>query len=449
VERRAATGRLLNFYLDTVGSAATTLYPQDHTRRLAPRRSTQLARAAPIGDAQEAYAWLERELGNVVALTTLADQWPDEAVRLSVLIGHHLDQAGHLPEADTIHTTAATAACRLGDDAAEAAVLADLGRVYARQGLMNQLEPVFSRAADLARAAGDHLTEARALTNLATARWQQLRPQEMLEAAVAGLEVALRYNLELAATTARANLGLYLFRLGRMHEAHEQLDAALEVWDRTGHPFGAETLSTLVDIHCRYGRLDEAMDVAQRGLRLIGPSRNATFGPAVLSDVGYVHLCQGNLDAALANLTRACDGFSTFRERRARTLSRVGEVRRRMGDLAAAADLHEEALRMYRSVGNQQTQPEVMSRLALVWLDQGRVDQALDGYAEAHALSAAGGLVFDRYDASIGLARAHEARHEFEAAQACWREALSAIEELDLPGADEIRRMLDQDPVSA
>jgi tetratricopeptide (TPR) repeat protein len=284
------------------------------------------------------------------------------------------------------------------------------------------------------------MTEIRAMTNLGAAHYYQARLDDAINVARGAADLALREGYEVAAAIAHGNAALYLFRRGRMAEAYECLTVAEEIWSRTDNVFAVETLSNLVEIHCRYGRLDEAMRMAQRAVVLTGETRSPMFRGGALADRGLVFLVKGDFDAALADLCQARALFGGFRQRMTRVLSRIGEVRRRQQRYDEAAERHEEALALLGAGSYDMNTIEISTRLAAVRLDQGRLDEAFDRYSQAYTFGQTVGLAFEHFDAAVGLARVHEARGEADAAATRWREALDLAEQLDLPDADDIRR---------
>lgn len=443
VDNEAALHRLLDYYVGSTAAAVTTLYPMDQRR---PQNVTPASTPTPnLADADIAFDWLESELANLVRVTAYAAEngWPVHAVQVSGLLCPHLDLRGHLPEAHAIHTAGADGARRLGDGAAEGQSLAALGMAYGRRGWVAPAGPLFERVVELARAAGDRNTEGRALRNLSLVHWLQGRPAVALEYGYNVLDLQRTEGDVVALAQTQANMGAYLWRHGRSAEALELLADALAVLEREVHYHQVEALSTLVDIHCRHGRVELAMRLAERGLRMARAGRDRLGEAAALNDMGQVRTRLGEYEEAVDHFSRALALTEySYGYGAARSIFRIGEVRRRQGRLDEAADLQHQALRRYRMMGQVISEAEVLNGLGATRLSQGRLDEAADLFHTARTASEACLLRHDLADALAGLGRVGEARGDAAQARHWWEQAVALYDELDVP-ADDLRILLD------
>jgi hypothetical protein len=136
--QRAALTRLFDHYLHAAAAAMDTLFPAErHRRPRIPPPSSQVPWVAVPGPARE---WLDAERANLTAVAAHAADhgWPVHSIRLAATLSRYLERGGYYPEALTIHDSARRAARRLGDKAAEATALTDLGLIDWRQGRYQQ-----------------------------------------------------------------------------------------------------------------------------------------------------------------------------------------------------------------------------------------------------------------------------------------------------------------------
>ena len=106
-----------------------------------------------MDSAPSARAWLETELGNLLAAVVVMTEegWPGQAARLAAAIGPYLESAGRAPEAVTVHRRVMRAARLADDGAGEAAALGNLAVIDRRLGRYPQAAEHHQQAAALFR----------------------------------------------------------------------------------------------------------------------------------------------------------------------------------------------------------------------------------------------------------------------------------------------------------
>ncbi|HUN38243.1 MAG TPA: BTAD domain-containing putative transcriptional regulator, partial [Trebonia sp.] len=162
----AALTRLRDYYLGAAARAMDVLVPAEKPYRpLVPSVGTQLP---PLGTAAEARAWLDAERATVIAVAVHAATAgaPGHTTRFAGTLYRYLETGGHYADALTIHGHARQAARVLGDQAAEATALTNLGIISWRQGRYRQAIDYHQQAMAASVEIGDQAGKATALANL-------------------------------------------------------------------------------------------------------------------------------------------------------------------------------------------------------------------------------------------------------------------------------------------
>ncbi|MEV6302595.1 tetratricopeptide repeat protein [Actinoplanes sp. NPDC051861] len=269
--RRAALGRLFDFYLATAAAAVNLLYPAESDRL--PRLPSPGTPLPDTATPEAARAWLDLEHSTLLGVSgyTAGNGLPAHTVNLSRIMFRHLS-GGHLTDSLAIHGNAVRAARRAGDPAGEARALECLGVSAMRQGRLGEAAEHIGRAIELYRRCGDRTGEAVALNALAEA---EVRMDRFATAAVR-LRRALRYFRGTGRRLDEANvldsLGKLYLRKGDTARAAPHYLRALAIFREIDDPEGtACALTGLGDIANAVGqsgravvRFDEALRAAAR-----------------------------------------------------------------------------------------------------------------------------------------------------------------------------------------
>jgi tetratricopeptide (TPR) repeat protein/DNA-binding SARP family transcriptional activator len=404
-DRRTALTRLFDYYLAAAATARDALSPAE--RRQRPRISPAGSPIPSVADPAAALAWLDAERPNLVAVCThTADHgWPGHTMRLATTLFRYLDSGAHFPDALSIHTDARNAARQMGDRAAEAYALANLGVVHMRQGRYEQAAEHYQGALGLFRETGDRVGEARTLTHLGLVNWRQGRYQQAAERHAQALTCYRQTGTRVGEANALSNLGLVSWRQGRYGEAAEGHRQALTLYRETGHRFGeANALANLGVVYLRQGRYEQADDDLRQALTLFRETGNRV-------GVGY----------ALANL---------------------GVVNLRQGRHEQAADDLRQALTVFRETGDRDGEAEALNRMGETLHATGQSEQARAQHAAALALAVETGDRYQQARAHAGLAHTRHAAGEHGLARQNWQHALTLYTELGVPDADDVRAHL-------
>ena len=164
--RDAATGRLLDYYLDTA-AAANRFVARGTWADLPP--ITYPPQAAPeLRTRDEALAWLTSELANMHACTEYAASHaqPVHAVWIPAQLSQFLRTQGHWDRGYTLHQIAATISRITGDVPGQAAALTDLGNAQYDIGQFLAATASLTEALMLYRELSDQVRQADVLTYL-------------------------------------------------------------------------------------------------------------------------------------------------------------------------------------------------------------------------------------------------------------------------------------------
>jgi DNA-binding SARP family transcriptional activator/tetratricopeptide (TPR) repeat protein len=337
-DRHAALTRLFDYYLTAAAAAMDALVPAE--RQLRPRVDDPGVPVPPMDSLAAARTWLDTERAVLVAASTHASahDWPVHATRLAGTLYRYLETGGHFPDAITIHSGARHAARRLGDRAAKATALTNLGIIDWRQGRYRQAASHHRQALKVSREIGDRSGEATALNNL----------------------------------------GMVYERQGRRRQAADHYQQAAiwsaELADRSGE---ARALANLGGIDCLEGRYEQAAGHLHQALvsfREIGDGQGEA---AVLAGLGIVA-------GGLGHYERAAEYYREALSLAVRIGDRPGEVEAHNGAgvvlLAAghpvrARAQHQAALTLASHIGDRYEQARAHDGLArgyLVTADPGR-----------------------------------------------------------------------------
>lgn len=294
--RRAATLRLLDYYLHSAHAADRLLNPvRDQITLPACTSGVQSERFADYG---QAMAWFRAEHQALLAVVSLAvDAGYDAyAWQLPWTMVDFLEFNGHWQDWMATQRIAIAAARRLGDRAAEAGCGRALGYAYARTGSGNDALDQLRRALWLFHDMGDSIGEARTHQDLSWVLDQQGQTT-----------LALR---------------------------HDQ--TALRLYEQAGHVGGqAKALNAIGWLHAVLGDYQKAIDHCHRALVLQRKLGHRRGEAATLDSLGYTYHHLGQPGEAVAYYQRSLSLFQQLNDRsnEAQILIHLGDAYRSVGDL--------------------------------------------------------------------------------------------------------------------
>jgi tetratricopeptide (TPR) repeat protein len=299
--RAAALTRALGFYVATAWQTLECLRPGDYRLDRADDRWRK--GGLKFADEQAALGWLEAERANLLAAVQQAAATPGVPTEIALQLAQALFGfywvRSHWDDRVRVNQTALGVARRVGDLAAQAQALNDLGGAYWRQGRYEEALACRRRSLAIYRELGDGHGQAASL----------------------------------------GNLGLVYQGLGRDEEAlshhGEALTLCRELGDRRGQ---AISLGNLGAIHVRGGRFDEALACQRESLAIYRELGDRDGEADCLIDLGVAHGRQGQFAEALAVLRESlavrrelCDHHG-----QANSLRELGVILRKLGRLEEA-----------------------------------------------------------------------------------------------------------------
>ena len=404
-ERRAALTRLFDYYVYTAAAAMNTLFPAERHRR--PSVAPSACAFPPVADRAAARAWLDAERAGMtdVAVYAADDDWAGHATRLAAISFRYLISGGHYREATAINNHACGAARRMGNNAAEADALTNLGALDVQRARYRQAAGHLQQALELSLATGDQTGEARAQTSLGNI---YLRQGDYDRAArchqqVLVLEQALGDRT--GEGRAYVNLGIVDMLQGRHQQAIRHYHQALAIRSETGDQRGeAYVRHNLGDAYLRQGRYHRAIGQFRRALTLFCQVGDRT---------GEVH-----------------------------ALTSLGDAYRGEGRLREAFGHHQRALVLCREIRDRSGEAEALNGIGDTFIAAGEPDQARARHAAALALASETGEQDQLARAHSGLASVCHAIGDPGGASRHWREALALYVRLGAPEADLLRARL-------
>ncbi|MEU3860492.1 BTAD domain-containing putative transcriptional regulator [Streptomyces sp. NPDC028722] len=312
--------------------------------------AADVAALASFESAEEAYAWGEMELENVVALVerNAATQDAPTAAALSVLVRllfPYVQRSGRVAEMEVLGRAALAAARRLADPAAEAYALGDLAGLHFLIGRQN-----------------DALT----LTDQALEIWRRL-----------GTASRIRRCLN--------NRGLLLEGLGRFEESGEALRQSLGYSRLLNDSYGeAVTHSHLGNL---YEHTDPRAAIEQHRRSLaIGDAIGAVIVQhSAHCNIGYAHLTLGEPAAAARHFEESLRILGGHGDWHGESQTRLGLVRalRQLGETGRAAGECAELLRRADARADRYTGGLALHQHGLLLCGEGRRPEACDAWRAA------------------------------------------------------------------
>jgi DNA-binding SARP family transcriptional activator/tetratricopeptide (TPR) repeat protein len=305
-DRRAATHRMLDYYLHTAHGADLLLYRHGETVTLAaPQPGVS---AEQLSGYDQAMAWFTAEHRVLLAAVEQAARngFHRYTCQLAWALFVYLHRRGHWHDRAATQHAAVDAARRLGDRAARARAHRHLGFAYADLGHYDDAQLHLRSALELSDAAGDTAGQA----------WTYHYHD-------------LVYGLE-----------------GRDAEALDAAQRALHLFQVAGDRVGeAIALTDVGWYHGRLGNHQQALAFCGQALRLHQELDNRTYQAHTWSCLGDTQQHLGNHAEAIACYRQALDLFREFGDRygEASTLAYLGELQHSAGDPDAAREAWQEA----------------------------------------------------------------------------------------------------------
>ncbi|MGV9766766.1 tetratricopeptide repeat protein [Micromonospora tulbaghiae] len=266
-EVEAAVDRLLSGYLTTAQHADVAVTPDRHREpTVRPGPATWYTRFASPADAAR---WFEDEQDSLVEICDLAlarDRF-DVCWRLAYAMRDHFFRTRSWSHWIRTHTSALTAARRLGDRWAIAVTLNNLGLAYATSGREERADEWYTEALALFRELRDPYGEANTLGHLAWTAHLAGEHHTAIDLATAALDFYQASGASRNAAITLRTIALAETAVGRTDDAAARLRNALEIFVHGGLVLDeAMALNCLGDIAILRRDIHEAVESYGHGL---------------------------------------------------------------------------------------------------------------------------------------------------------------------------------------
>jgi tetratricopeptide (TPR) repeat protein len=256
-----------------------------------------------------------------------------------------------------------------------------------------------------ARAAGDRSGVAQCSYLLAAGKMLRGQLHESLELLHASIDTYLELGDVDAANRVRSNTSGVLCMVGRLDEAWEMSLLAVDGWWRSGLGHGWQGLIAAGEAAMIQGRHADAL----RALRLLWTIGTYVRDPVVpalaLGFLGQVRLRMGRPRLAITLIEAGMRGKdrANYRVGVVGDLSRLAVAHRELGDLAAAVDRHERALRLLAELDEARWESVVCNDYAGTLRAAGDAEGALALYRRALPAAQRSGIAYEQARALAGI----------------------------------------------
>jgi len=296
---RAATRRMLGYYLHSAHAAALVLHPHlDHVS-LAPAEPA--VRPDEMTGYEQAMAWFEAERHVLLAVLgqAVSAGFDTHAWQLPLTMATFLDRRGHQHDYLTTQQIALAAAGRLADHEAQALAHRGLGNVSVRFGSHQDARQHYGQALDLYRQLGDQVGEGRAHICLGLLSMEQGEYRESLAHSEAALALYRSVGFQPGQARVLNNIGWCYAQLGDYQQALAHCRQAIALAEETGDQHGqAITWDSLGYAHHHLGQYPQAIACYQRALSILQEEGDRFRQTNILSHLGDTHHAHGERQAA-------------------------------------------------------------------------------------------------------------------------------------------------------
>ncbi|MCX4818407.1 NB-ARC domain-containing protein [Streptomyces sp. NBC_01142] len=337
--------RVLRWYGECARQAGVALLPpgQEAGLRLPP----PIGEAAPFDSAEQALAWIDRELPNVVALT---ERYVRQSTTVLLLVRSCFPS-------------------------------------LQRRGRIQELAVLNELALGAARAAGDTEAEGHALTDLAGMNFLSGRPERALSLNEEAITIWRALGEDRRVQRGLGNRGMLLEGLGRHTEAAETLESAIEFARCLDDAHGeAVILSHLGNLY-EHTDARAAIGYHERSLTAGVRLRSEPLLHTAHCNIGYAHLTLGEPGEAVKHFDESLAILGDDGDWHSQSQSRIGRVRALRGVGRDGEARRECALLLERAESRADTHMQARARhqSGLLFRAEGRTEEAREQWRRALA----------------------------------------------------------------
>jgi tetratricopeptide (TPR) repeat protein len=436
-DRESARNRLLDYYLRMTEAA------EAHLTAL-----PGMALPVEFTDRDQALAWLDAEQSTLTAAVALAASVGRDqvAMLLPTHMSAYLQLRRRLDDRLATGMLSLDAARRLGDQANEAAALANLADPLQEVGRFEEAITACQDAAAFFRRVGDRYHEGGVLNNLGVALRGAGRYKEAITACLEAAAICQEFKDSRGASCALNNLGLAFIKAGRLDDAIDALQMELELCRITGDVHGQGlALGNLGNVLLDAKRFEEAITASQDAAALcqqVGDQygQGIALGHLALA----LHEAQRFEEAATAHQDAALIYRGTGDQHREglalNSLSLALQEAQRFDEAVAASNA---AAAVFHQTGERALESLALSNLSNALLGSERFDEAITAAQNAVGVSQHIGYRHREGRAQFILANAYRAAERFDEAIATYQAAaITQLETGDQSGEAETENNL-------
>ncbi|TQF06067.1 tetratricopeptide repeat protein [Kitasatospora acidiphila] len=332
-EERAATERVLSWYLASVDAATRRITPARYV--LPPELAPRATAPAEFDGSAEAMAWCDQEYANLLAAAERAAgiSSGDLAWQLATSTSKYLFLRCHWQESLRVHELGLEAAAATHHLAVEAWVRGTLGMSLAALGEPGLAAPQLTRALELRREPGEVSAEAAGFRSPARVLVESQELEASLDGSLQALETAVRTGDRQREGAALNGVAICLWELKRPLEAIDYLRRKSALHRADGDPIGLGlALHNIAEFHETVQRYDEALEALQEAQEIARACGDPHAEAGALFGIARCLSATGQHQAARPDLERALAVFERLRAQEA------GDARELLTPITKLAD---------------------------------------------------------------------------------------------------------------
>ena len=226
------------------------------------------------------------------------------------------------------------------------------------------------------------------------------------------------------------NIGFVLKERGQPFEALKELERAAELF-RAMDPYGlAACYVNMADIYTQFGERHKALDLLSRAGLLFDRSRNPHA--SILSSQGDIYLSSGDTYQALNLFQEALPVFRDLGNVKAevKVLSQMGNAYILTGEGDKALTCHYRALQLNRQIDSADLEPGILGNLGKTMLSMGQLREALCYLEESLAHEKTSSLLGQSAANFLDLSKTYLAMGSLVQAEDCAYRALDIYQQI-------------------
>jgi tetratricopeptide (TPR) repeat protein len=305
-DRREATGRMLDHYLQTAHAATLLLRPSREPITRTPAQPG--VTPEHLAGRQQALSWFQAEHHVLLAAVTLADNagFDVHAWQIPWTMTNFLDRRGHWHELAAIQRTALAAATRLGDKAGQATARRLLAGAYTRLADYEEARIHSMASLEIYQESGDQAGQAYAHLALSLIAEEQERYADALSHDEQALRLFQALDHKAGQAAALNAVGWDHTLLGHYEQARvisqQALALSREAGERVAEARAWDSLG-YAEHHLR--RHAQAVNCYRHALRLARELGDRHLEAETLTHIGDTHQATGQLEEARQALQQA------------------------------------------------------------------------------------------------------------------------------------------------